>query len=38
MKLLENQLKIANCFQLNSLEIEQFVERIEEGENITEIY
>ncbi|HWL23309.1 MAG TPA: helix-turn-helix transcriptional regulator [Ureibacillus sp.] len=37
-KLLEDQKKIANCFQLTAFEIEQFVERIEEGEKATEVW
>lgn len=37
-KLLEDQNKVVSCFQLNDLEIEQFVERIEEGETAKEIW
>lgn len=37
-KLLEDQRKVVNCFQLNDLEIEQFVERIEKGEKGTEVW
>ncbi|MGG3557845.1 helix-turn-helix domain-containing protein [Peribacillus frigoritolerans] len=37
-KLLEDQRKIVVCFQLNALEIEQFVEKIDEGEITTEVW
>lgn len=37
-KLIEDQKRVVSCFQLNALEIEQFVERIEEGEAVTEVW
>lgn len=37
-KLIEDQKRVVGCFQLNALEIEQFVERIEEGETATEVW
>ncbi|MBP1971342.1 DNA-binding XRE family transcriptional regulator [Virgibacillus natechei] len=35
-KLIEDKNKIVNCFQLSALQIDQFVEKIEEGENTNE--
>jgi DNA-binding XRE family transcriptional regulator len=37
-KLLEDHRRIVSCFQLNDLEIKQFVERIEEGEAASEVW
>lgn len=37
-KLIEDQKRVVSCFQLNALEIEQFVERIQEGEAVTEVW
>lgn len=38
IKLIEDRKRVVRCFQLNALEIEQFVERIDEGEAVTEVW